>query len=321
MLVREGVHVDEDLLTHAVFGLLRYLPSELWFHPFLQKLRQRNPRALKVLNRPSTLEEVRLWPSFPVPDEWGHAFWRPQRRKGELEIPKGSIYPDALIETSDWIMLVECEYSLKVDTEQLFQQFAVASREAGSREFFVLLVNDALSRPSHCKVASANRQKPKASVKVDDSIEDYVAKCCSLELNLPFDIHQVTQRLLWISWQALYGLLRDLKLDEDPGFHALPRYYRNMIEIMCQDVRDLLEREGLVPPPYGIVEELLQLQVTLEAIPSFAVITPILPVLNDLSISLNALPGWTRCPNILKGLSDFQLSPDCIPDPLVRRQG
>ncbi len=39
MLVRDGVRVDEDSLTHGVFGLMRYLPSELWLAPFIHELR------------------------------------------------------------------------------------------------------------------------------------------------------------------------------------------------------------------------------------------------------------------------------------------
>ena len=37
MLVREGVRVNEDELTRAVIGLLRYLPSSLWLRDFVEE--------------------------------------------------------------------------------------------------------------------------------------------------------------------------------------------------------------------------------------------------------------------------------------------
>ncbi|MBW1667419.1 MAG: hypothetical protein JRJ66_05085 [Deltaproteobacteria bacterium] len=93
-MAREGIRIGEDELTRAVLGLLRYLPPQLWFQDFLKELRKRNPSASPMLENSSSLK-VSLWPSYPVPEEWRKAFWRPRgAQPGILELT--NLRPEAL---------------------------------------------------------------------------------------------------------------------------------------------------------------------------------------------------------------------------------
>ena len=268
MLVREGVRIDEDSLTHAVIGLMRYLPPELWLPSFLQQLRSRNPLALGTLETSSNAE-VRLWPSYLVPDEWKHKFWRPLRKRGDPEVSKGSINPDAVITTKDWLMFVESELSHDVEAEQLFQQFAIASRERQGKEFFVLLINRALTRPSYCGIDSAKFSKFGLHVGPEDQLEKFIATRCTKSLYLPFTEEDVTRRLLWINWQSFFGLYAQLNRRIDEGAIALPQAFKPTVVIMLRDVCRLLEREDLVPIDFKIAEMLVGLSVDLEAVPQW----------------------------------------------------
>ena len=291
MLVREGVRVDEDRLTHAVVGLMRYLPPELWFQPFIRELRRRNPTAQTNLD--AFLDpKIELWPSYSIPSSWSHAFWRPRAKKGVPETPKGSICPDAVIYTDKWIMFIESEYSHDVDTEQLFQQFAIASRERNEKEFFLLLINRAITRPSHCGVDSASFNKPEANVCRGDSLEQYITACSNDTLGLQFTEEDVKQRLLWINWQSLYQLFSEMSLNDKKKSVPLPRAFQRMVKNMRQDVCELLEREGLVPIGFDIIDVLAQHNITVNSLPFLPVIKPITWFLKELNINVEAIPKW-----------------------------
>ncbi len=313
MLVRKGVRIDEDRLTHAVVGLMRYLPPSLWFSPFIQELRRRNPAVLRTLDV-SQNPDVQLWPSYIIPADWRDAFWRPRSRKEIPDIPKQSICPDAVISTDNWIMFIESEYSHDLDTEQMFQQFAIASDDQKDKEFFLLLINRAISRPSHCGVSSASKEKTEAGVCPEDSLEQYIAASCSCSLEIPFTEHAVKKHLLWTNWQSLYQLLADLSLDESKEVNALPESFRLMVKRMRDDVCELLDQEGLVPIGFNIVPYLASLSMAPGCLPFLPSITPVIQLLSEFRIDLEAIPRplW---PDILKNLDIPKLWTECIPDP------
>ena len=291
MLVREGVRVDEDRLTHAVVGLMRYLPPELWFQSFIRELRRRNPTAQANLD--AFLDpKIELWPSYSIPSSWSHAFWRPRREKGDPETPKGSICPDAVISTHKWIMFIESEYSHDLDTEQMFQQFAIACVERNEKEFFLLLINRAITRPSHCGVDSANFNKPEANVCPGDSLEKYIATCSNNTLGLKFTEDEVARRLLWINWQSLYQVFSEISLNSKREFVTLPKTFQRMVNNMRMDVCELLEREGLVPIGYDIIDILAQHNIIADSLPFLPAVKPITWFLKDLTINVEAIPKW-----------------------------
>lgn len=291
MLVREGVRVDEDCLTNAVVGLMRYLPPEFWFHAFIQELRRRNPAAQAILDAFHD-PEIELWPSYTIPSNWSHAFWRPRRGKGVPETPKGSICPDAAISTDKWIMFIESEYSHNLDTEQMFQQFAIASMERKEKEFFLLLINRTITRPSHCGIDSANFNKPEANVCPKDSLEKYITKCSNNTLGLQFTEDDVKGRLLWINWQSLYKVFSEMSLNDKREFVSLPRAFEQMVKNMRQDVCHLLEREGLVPIGFDIINLLAQQNISANTLPLLPAIKPITWFLKELNINVEAIPKW-----------------------------
>lgn len=317
MLVREGVHVDEDRLTHAVLGLMRYLPADLWFPSFIKVLRSKNGAALETLDQPGTLEKVCLWESYPVPSEWQKLFGPVLRETGEPRSLKGTICPDALIKTSNWAMLVESEYSHELEAEQLFQQFAIATRMWGEA-FFLLLINNRWARPAFCGVDSAKTGKPQAGVRARDSLETYIAACCQHALGLPFTEQKVRERLLWINWQSLWEFLSGLQWQDNADFVGLPTPYQLMVKTMRDDVCGLLEREGLVPIP-PIVQSLGGLSVTLAWIPSRPSLAPITQSLNRLVVDPHAIPQWNYAPDIAKQLGSFRIDLSCMPLPLDKQ--
>jgi hypothetical protein len=181
VLIKPGSTIDEDSLTNAVFGFLRYVPPDLWFGNLIRELLQKNPRASGPLACVDSAVEVSLWPTYRIPPEWRPHFWRPRSKKGQPAVPKGTICPDAQIKAKRWIMLIESEYSHDLEAEQMFQQFAIACQrreEDQLEECFVLLVNGALTRPSHCGVEWVKGKKPSAAVTSEDSLETYITESC-----------------------------------------------------------------------------------------------------------------------------------------------
>jgi hypothetical protein len=319
MLVREGVRIDEDRLTHAVLGLMRYLPTELWFSAFIKELRKSNPSAMAILDIAYD-PNIQLWPSYLIPEKWKHAFWRPLPRKGDPTVPKGSICPDALITTDKWIMFVESEYSHNLDSEQMFQQFAVASIKRKDKEFFVLLINPALMRPSYCGKDSRNLRKPEAGICPGDTLEKFISECCRRSLELQFTEDDVRQRLLWINWQTLYKSFREFCYDSDTRFIDLPEGFKRMIELMRSDVCELLEKEDLVPISFDIRDKLSILSIKPQLVPSIPTIKPIIQFLKHATIQLRFIPQWRQRPDILKTFRAMTLCPEHIPKPLFKER-
>lgn len=312
MLVRAGARVDEDELTRAVLGLLRYLPPDLWLQGFVNELRRRNPAALSALETWSN-PKVELWPSYSIPDEWKPAFWRPKSRRGEVDIPKGTICPDALIETDRWLMFVESEYSHDLDSEQMFQQFAIAGHVRRGRDFFVLLINKALTGPSHCGVYSERLNKPEAHVQPDNSIEEFISKSCTYSLGLPFSRDDVRKRFLWINWQSIQGFLANLIFENNPNFTSILGPFQEMIRHMRNDVSDLLENEGLIPIGFDIVGNLAMVNISKDVVPHLPVIISIMEFLDQLNIRFEAVPDWHGGLDILKYFETLKIWPECLP--------
>ena len=320
MLVRQGARVNEDELTHAVLGLLRYLPPYLWFQDFVNELRRRNPIALPALEIWSN-PKVHLWPSYAIPDDWKAAFWRPKSRRGESDIPKGTICPDGLIETDRWLMFIESEYSHDLEPEQMFQQFAIAGHKRLDRHFFVLLINKALTRPSHCDVCSGKFNKPEVEIQPDNSLEEFISKSCTVSLGFPFSEEDVKKRLLWINWQSIQSMLSKLDFENIPNFHSIPDAFEGMIRRMREDVCDLLENQGLMPIDFNVSQHLSELSVYQDAIPQLPVVSPIYQFLAQLRIQSAYIPKWSTLPDISSILRITQLQHEYLPEPFSSKFG
>lgn len=318
MLVRDGIKVDEDELTHAVFGLLRYLPFNLWFQDFIYELRRRNPNALPTLETSSQFE-ISLWPSYPIPDDWRLKFWRPKAKRGVVDTLKGTICPDALIETDEWLMLVESEYSHDLDSEQMFQQFAIASEKGSAKDFFILLVNRALTRPSHCEVCSDKLNKPEAGIQKHDSLEKFISQSCTLSLGLPYSEVEVQKRFLWINWQSIQGILANLSFENNPDFVSVPPRFQQMINLMRDDVCELLEKERLIPIQFSVTLDLAEFSINQHAIPELPVVSPIIQFLAHLEVETEYIPKWAESSDIQKILKNSRLWFSCLPEPFFSK--
>ncbi|MBW1668485.1 MAG: hypothetical protein JRJ66_10615 [Deltaproteobacteria bacterium] len=320
MLAKEGTRVQEDDLTHAVLGLFRYLPPQLWLQDFINELRRRNQAALSTLEIWSHAK-VSLWPSYLIPEDWRRAFWRPKARRGKTENPKSTICPDALIETDRWLMFVESEYSHDLDSEQMFQQFAIAGLESQGKDFFVLLINKALTRPSHCGVYSERLSKSGVDIQPDNSLEEFISRSCSLSLGFPFSEDGVKKRLLWINWQSIQSILADLAFERYALFTLLPAPFQAMIRLMRDDVCNLLENQGLIPIGFDVTQDLAELCTCQNAIPYLPVVKPPVQLLTQLEVRSEDVPKWHSFLGIQGILGTAKLWLDCLPEPFFQTRG
>jgi len=317
MLVRENITIDEDQLTHAVIGLLRYLPKELWFNEFKNLMEENNPKCTPTFKSDGNLK-IDLWPQYEVPDKWKDKFWRRQPQRSREKRFKGSIYPDAIISTDKWTIFIESEYSHSVEAEQLFQQFAVAYHNSinPKRDFFVLIINKSLIRPLSCGVNSDDMWKPEACVRSEDRIEDYIAECCNKSLGLDYSTESVEELLLWINWQSLHTLLDQILVNIGNGNSDYCGQMNHMIEMMIKDVKSLLIKENLIPISYDIAEYMADLNINVEFMPAFPMIYPILEELNSYFIDTRTIPDLFIFLTVALDLKGLEIVANSIPCPI-----
>ena len=111
---------SEDDLTRSFLGLMKYLPTNCLFIPFLSLIQRLYPEHNIG---PQNVEEVKIlpWPVYEIPVEWREQFNRPdmpvERRRS-----KYYIVPDVVIRLNECTFVVEAEKSHSVEPKQLFQQ-------------------------------------------------------------------------------------------------------------------------------------------------------------------------------------------------------
>ncbi|MCB9764948.1 MAG: hypothetical protein H6739_34545 [Alphaproteobacteria bacterium] len=145
---------NEDRLTAAVFGLMRYLPPQEWLHPFMEQVGARHPELCWDPNRLPEEHELLPWPVSEIPESMRRRFAKTSDDWG-----KGRVIPDAAIRLH-WVrwgdartsrrvtLFIEAEHSKTVEAEQLAQQWAVLSGErTPGEERFILLVNPSSTLP------------------------------------------------------------------------------------------------------------------------------------------------------------------------------
>lgn len=306
MIIRPGVHIDEDQLTNGIFGALRYMPAEIWIKSFFETIKKLNPKSAESIKTPSADDiTIELWPTYQIPEEWQKVFCQQSKNKSSKD-RKTSITPDAQITTKDLTMFVESEYSHPrgADAEQLFQQFAIAKHysEKQNKEFFILLVNKELFRPWYCGIKNE-------SVNRDDTLEKYIESRCRHCLKLKITEKDVKQKLLWINWQVLYSLFEGLKNKLE---QTTSDQFIKMVVTMIEDVCGALKKVGLMPVDLVISTVLIEP----EKLPFMPTIKPIMDFLEQCNIDPEILSRWQKVPDILKFLNILQIYPEYISAPI-----
>ena len=275
MLVRDNVHIGEDQLTLAVFGLFRYLPTELWFAQFISELKLKNPHF--ELKAKGQLIEVELWPAYEVPAKWQLPFRAGHTAREHHEAKKVTVIPDARMQIDEALILIESEFSHELEGEQLFQHFALASEDA--KEFYILLVNQAVSRPKDAG-DSLIEIKRRAN-----TLESYIERRCQ-SIGLQFSRVEIKKRVLWCNWQSLYSVIRAVEI----GLNFAPTVNK-AFATMTSDVCDLLEQERLIPPNFNTLNLMTELSIDASLIPTIVESGSIVEFLMQINIDPASLPA------------------------------
>ena len=214
--------IDEDGLTAAVFGLMKYLADAEMLHPFLERLAKANTDFAWSQEQLPEAAVVVPWPTLEVPEHMG-----PRFAKIEDET-KGSVTPDALVRLnwskwgvegrprSVWIY-VESEHSKAVEAEQLAQQWTVLQgMHAEDDEVWLLLLNKTPSLPW----PEGGRPHLWPGAPKDLARRDLLTWCAVRAHYLRTGAGEPDPsklpdgdwpRLLHFSWQATADLIRDLQ--------------------------------------------------------------------------------------------------------------
>lgn len=298
MLVYKG-DFNEDMLTACTFGLLKYLPPEMLLNPLLKVI-----FSSEMDVQYSNLDII-FWASYEVPSEWQNYFANPF--EGKEEPPKATIIPDVVLESDQWVIFIEAEKGHKIEAEQLFQQYAIGCRELENRNFYLLLVNGALSRPQRCEM-SGKLKKTGTKIDRDDSPEEYIlerGKGLSLDWAALKDAKEnLKKTLLWCNWAVFYELaenvLSENALKEKPDVH---------ISNLFEDLKALLERVGETPIKWLEDDFNIKYTCNSDLIPILALIPPLLETAN---IDFSLIPSIREIPDI-SVITAYQIQLEMIP--------
>ena len=71
-----------------------------------------------------------------------------------------------------------------------------------------------------------------------------------------------------------------------------------MVRVMKNDVRDLLENQGLIPIGFDAVQVLAELSISGDAIPYLPVVMPVVQFLSQLEVRSESIPRRRELPDI-----------------------
>jgi len=235
---------SEDDLTRSFFGLMKYLPTNCLFIPFLSLIQSLYPERNIA---PRNIEEVEIlpWPVYEIPIEWREQFNRPdlpvERRRS-----KYYIVPDVVIRFNEYTFVVEAEKSHSVEPEQLFQQYVMGRRlfmakEESNHEVFNLLINTDQMRPYACHISATDKQTG-ISISLSDSISQYIWKRAKM-LGEDISIQEISCSYLWLSWHHIGKLAEEVlgicRGKQDESSQTISRFLSGF--------KAMMDREGFYP--------------------------------------------------------------------------
>ena len=162
------IEVDRERLAGVVLGLLRYLPPKLWFARFVELLREPNPTLGDWLTSASE-PKVTLWPRLAVPADWGPKLGSLPKKRGGL-VPNHMVAPEAIIETADWVALVNAVQTEVVDSRFLFQDFSMVRSLSDKKPSLLIHISSSGLRRLHAGIAMGGVD-PVRRVRPEDNVE------------------------------------------------------------------------------------------------------------------------------------------------------
>jgi hypothetical protein len=242
-LIWQRGHVNEDVLTGAVFATLRYV--RVARRGFLARLAHLNrlPR-----NTFDTSESVTFdpWPGWTVGDLLRRVFFQMERggaRGRGVRVEKGSVAPDVVLTASDWRLAVEAEDSKPYDAVQLVQHYVTARLEDadGPTRTYHVLVGPTLAPPRRLDADLGDiwRRHERALTVPGASLADLRA------------------RLLWIGWHDIEAVLQEALPETSEGERHLLLDIIALLHLKCY---------RMVDPPRAALEGTLPVAGNIQAV-------------------------------------------------------
>jgi hypothetical protein len=210
----------EDVLTSSVFGLLKYLPDQLACELLAE---------CAAIPLPQGPLQLKLWHRYPTPPGFRSPAVTADRE--EESAIRGATEPDAVIETGDWLVLMEAKYRSPLDTtyDQLGREFAVGYRLAqnAKRRFRLLVITGHTFPPTPAGFdleTGVRNALAAASAGLGDAAAEMITA-------VPTSLH-------WTNWQQLYSIMLRACDHQDISGST-----RRLLEDVCR----LLELRGLKP--------------------------------------------------------------------------
>lgn len=230
-MVWHNGHIDEDVLTGAVFSTLRYVSAA--FVKFLARLARLNgldPNVFLTSGR-VTFEP---WPGWTIRDGLGSEFSKMDHSTAaarQMRSEKGSLAPDVIIRADNWQLVIEAEDSKPYNAVQLVQQYVLACHGAteAHKDTYHVLVGPTIGRPRG----------------LDAEIRAIWGKHEHAFTGGGGSLAQLRSRLLWIGWAEIEGVFQE-------AIDGTAEEVRYLLTDVCALLRDKGYRE--VNPPHAAID-------------------------------------------------------------------
>ncbi len=218
----------EDLLTADVFGVLKYLPADLYLKPVLCQIAEGQAsgsfaRFLNGIDFQAEDFEFRFWPNYPTP-------------KG---FPTMATEPDVELAGNSLRILFEAKLYSGFGEFQIPRQLLIGLEQEDGRDFYLVLVTAGLSQP---RIRFGGSRL---------SVTDYLnAVASSPDVKLTDAQRQLlrtgAEKVLWTNWRHI-GRVLDSAFDANEGNETVTKTARAATASMLGDLRELLAMRSLAP--------------------------------------------------------------------------
>jgi hypothetical protein len=198
----------EDLLTSDVFGALKYLPRDPYLRAVLAGIAKCSQSHLlaQVVEQLSwdTVYKFSFWPSYPTP----------------AGIPGAVTEPDVELSGPALRIFFEAKLHSGLGKHQVARQLLIGLQQAGSSQFFLVVVTAGLAKPRDLRTVPAPDEIP---VEVRRQLQENM------------------DRVLWINWSRLMNCIEAATAEISIGNPALATYCKEIVS----DLSELMHMRGL----------------------------------------------------------------------------
>lgn len=217
----------EDLLTADVFGAIKYLPRIPYLTAVLRAISERNGSARRF--------QEHLNPLASCAEQCIFSFWPSYRNPAGM--PGELTEPDVELVAPSSLIFFEAKLFSGFGSFQIERQLLIGLEHAKGREFFLVLVT-AGRRPPRLRISGKRLAVP-------DYLQQ-VAAAGALRKEYCDRVHDNADRVLWISWQALFCALERAHKQHCDETGGVGEGVRCAADLLA-DLRTLLEMRQLHP--------------------------------------------------------------------------